>query len=482
MATPSIQQIALRFSQANISSSTVALMSGLTPALHEVLWATDDGGDLYIAGIQLIQAIGSTKNQGAYERFFASFPDWWTVDGNIAKTIVTAYDMAIETGAVEKLDSQVESVRTWLDEDSSAFSSTYSPTWGELKAQACAWAAQDAEVLARTAPSWTSVLPTETFSYHRVIPITTGKQLVDYGRRVDKFLMRSPIADQAVAGGIRLFAVEEVLKTDLGPVAVLAIEKLDVGWRALKVYTVGGVTASQRLYKLCHQVAVRYEMKATLLAYSKTLKATTSAMTVNGLINAITYLEKAPVLHQIEQPVFAIHDTGLNGTLRYLYIDTCSLLDEFEREASRELALGTDSETKIVICGDTVKEIEALKRTRPDIRRDANAALRMIEEFQTSGKGFIETAYDAISKPYADDAIRRAVQAHADRKESVTVITADTALRIHLRANNPPGLLTAIDSKSLTDKAAQSPQYPHNTAATPSLAGMPTNQSQGVSK
>lgn len=459
MNTPIAQQLLLRFAQLNLNPLTATTMATLSSEVHSALWGADDGGDLYIAGIALIQAIGRLKNPAAYAMLLEHFPEWWELDLKVARVIASALDAKLACNEVKTISVDLDAVRTWLDEDDMAMQRLSEKlTWAELIDHATRWMQQDAEYLRETIQTWSSAVPAEVFSYHQVIPITSSHSLADYGLLIDKSLVRRDVLDKAIAGSHRLFAVEELLKPALGPVAVISVEKTDAGWRALHVRVKRGQAVPQRLYQLAYAVAARYETKVKLASYASAFKKTKAILAIESLLPAI--LGTSERTSQLKPP--AQVPTPVASTTSYLYIDTCTLLCLEERIATRALALATEQNTQIVFCGDTVRELEQIKQARPEMRREVNAALRMIEEFQSTGKGVVDTTFDSKTyKPYADDAILRGVHAHVARNEAVTVVTADTALRVHLRTNNPRGLLSTVDSRALIERHSDAtPVFP----------------------
>lgn len=443
--------LALRFANIDATTKSGARIAGrLSSCASASLWANDVGGDLYIAGLNLCASIGPVRNVTTYDVLLQAFPEFWRLDGVAAKVIAHEIDRAVESETLHELRKDLSLVATWFAEDESDFEPADQPiSWERLRSGALSWEHQDAEWMRSHPAQWDSELSANSYSYYAVKPILTTAQLLRVSDGMSKALRRKELQELCVAGQVRIFTVAEVLKMLSGPIATVLIERTGDGWQVRHVYTKDTADVPQSMYRLAHQLALQYQSRAIVNDHVKRTKSVRSRIDATPLISLIA---KDGGTESPTQSASCLATPQSAGTAsenkaQVMFLDTCTLLEAPEREAVGELI--RDFAGTVVIVGAVIDELERKKATRPDLVRDANAALRCIERWLSDGKAEIEGAAAERQRPYADKEIIESADRHVKAGAMVTVITADTALRLRVRAAQPKGRLVTIDSRAL---------------------------------
>lgn len=454
-----MHKVARRFAGVDAKTkSGASIATQLSDKAHEILWGDDAGGDLYVAGLNLIADIGPLRNRDAYNRLLKFFPDWWRLDGNAAKIIAHRLDAATDAGERQELDKEIADVATWFAEDDRPFDIDRTQlTWDTLKEGALQWQVRDTNWLASNPVAWSSELPSSTYSYYSVKTVTNTAELLAAGDAVHRALKSRGLQESAVAGTVRMFSVAEVLKALVGPIAAIVIEKTPQGWEPGVVHVKGEGGTPQSLLRLAHLLAAGYAAREQVNSNRRKIAAATSGINVGHLLGSIVSeaLGTTTSAANSERPVSAqpVHEE--QKAPHFTYIDTCTLLEAPEREAAAHLV--EDSETKVIVVAAVLDELERKKASRPDLVRDANAALRRIEKWLLDGKAEVEGLDVERSRPYADKEILESVARHLKQGATATLITADTALRLRARASSPKGQLVTIDSRALVNESDRRP-------------------------
>lgn len=454
MTTNTNYTVALRFARADAYTKAGAYLArGLSGEANALLWADDDGGDLYMAGLNLLASIGPMRSPITYDIFLEAFPEWWKLDAAAAKVIVQEIDHAVDSKYLNQCKTDLALVATWFDEDEREFELKDRPiSWLGLRAAALDWEQQDTVWMRSNPAQWKSELAPNSYSYYTVAPILNTSQLLSAGASFSKALKSRKLQDMAVAGQARLFTVGEVLKKLRGPIAVVVIENTSQGWQTSRVHMKGGLDVPQSMYRLARQLAAQYQSRTLASNRGAQLKAATHK------------IREAPSLQSLVGdgggPQDENHATASTEETSYqkptpaeerkiLFVDTCTLLDTAERAAVSGLI--RDFAGTVVIVGAVIEELERKKMSRPDLVRDANAALRSIEQWTASGKARIEGLDAKRHRTYADEAILQSASDHINAGAMVTIVTADIALRVRARGTFPTPRLMTIDSKALVE-------------------------------
>ncbi|NKE66857.1 hypothetical protein RAMLITH_13590 [Ramlibacter sp. RBP-2] len=454
-----MNKVALRF--AGIDAKTRAGASiaiQLSDEAREILWGDDGGGDLYVVGLNLLADVGPLRNRETYDRLLKFFPDWWRLDGNAAKIIAHKLETATDAGERQVLDKEIADVATWFAEDDQPFDIDRAQlTWDTLKEGALQWEVRDTNWLASNPVVWSSELPSSTYSYYSVKTVTNTTELLAAGDAVDRALKSRGLQESAVAGTVRIFTVAEVLKALVGPIAAIVIEKTPQGWEPGVVHVKGEGGTPQSLLRLAHLLASGYAAREQVNENRRKIAAATSGINVGHLLGSIVSeaLGTATSAPNSERPVSALPVQDRPKAPHFTYIDTCTLLEAPEREATIHLI--EDSETTVIIVAAVLDELERKKAGRADLVRDANAALRRIEQWLLDGKAEVEGLDVERSRPYADKEILESIARHLKQGATATLITADTALRLRARASNPKGQIVTIDSRALVNETDRRP-------------------------
>lgn len=467
-----MHKVALRFAGMDVrTKSGASIATLLSDKAHEILWGDDAGGDLYVAGLNLIDDVGPLRNRDTYDRLLKFFPDWWKLDGNAAKVIAHKLDKATDAGEREELEKGIADIAAWFAEDDRPFDTDRAQlTWETLKEGAQHWQERDTNWLASNPATWSSELPSSTYSYYSVKTVTNTTELLAAGDAVNRALKCRTLQEAAAAGKARIFTVAEVLKVLAGPIAAIVIDRTPQGWEPGVVHVKGeGGGVSQSLLRLAHLLASGYAAREQVNSNRRKVAEARSGINVGHLFDSI--VNEALGINTGApngvRPVSAQPAHEGQKMPHFTYIDTCTLLETPEREAAIHLV--EDSETTVIIVAAVLDELERKKASRPDLVRDANAALRRIEKWLLDGKAEVEGLDVERSRPYADKEILESVAKHVKGGAMVTLITADTAPRLRARASNPKGQLVTIDSRALVNESDRTPA-PASAAALPRLS------------
>lgn len=438
----------------NIESLSIygrVTVSTLCQDTIKILWSEDNTGDLFLAGLMLIDEVGPVKNKKSIENFFRIFENIWLyIDTNIARIILAKFDECSSDADYKFLGNELELLIDWLSEDRDAISvGDYPSTWSELIHRAALWRIRDTELLEQKNETWVSLIDEETFTKFRLTPIDSSEKLLLAGREISEKLLDIRLLHSATRNHIRLFSISDDLKSD-GAFAVLIIQNKKNGWTPLGLVTRAGIPKSQHLYRQLFLIAKRYTSREQIAAYRAGIQTGTDLSALENILMAI--LDETPELtnscsrkdknktsssDEIKISYMEKIAKELSGSS--LYVDTNVLLDIAKLAALDKLVQHiADNKylgTQIVIHGSVIDELERLRRqVNKNLEIQAKKALRAIEGWTELGVCILQDVGPVPTQHrYADTELINAVGARIAEGRRCCLLTSDLALRIRTR-------------------------------------------------